>query len=147
MTARRPWGVHRIADMYNPHCESSPDGERWFLAVASPYWGNRLRAAWWVLTGRAHAIEWPEPGDLERAIFTDGVYAGLGEAERSERFEALTVSLPELDEGELPRWTNEDIAMLRAAGAVRFNESFRTEALFYVAHTGARIAKRNRGAA
>jgi hypothetical protein len=34
-----------------------------------PHDENRLRAAWWVLTGRAYAFLWPKPGDLED-IFT-----------------------------------------------------------------------------
>lgn len=141
----RPWGVHTLASIFNPHCESSPDGERWYMAVASPYWGGRLRAAWWVLTGRAFALQWPEPGDLERAIYDDCCYGGgIGESERRKRFEALAADLPTLTAEDIPMWTDEDIALLRAAGAVRFDELFRTEALFYVASTGARIAKRNR---
>lgn len=47
-----------------------PDG-RWVRAVPVPYPTvglERLRAAWWVLTGRAHAVVWPEAGDLEIAL-------------------------------------------------------------------------------
>ncbi len=143
--AKGYWGVHRIGSIYSPHCESGmPDG-RWALAVASPFWGSRIRAAWEVFRGRAHALRWPVPGELEEAIYDGCCYGGgVGEAERRKRFEALSADLPALDEGELPTWTERDIALLRAAGAVRFNELFRTEALFYVASTGARIAKRNR---
>lgn len=67
--SKRPWGVHRLANIFSPHVSSSPDGRRWFKAVASPYHGNRIQAAWWVLTGRAYALIWPKPGDLE-AIFS-----------------------------------------------------------------------------
>jgi hypothetical protein len=64
----RPWGVHAISSIYDPHIQAGlPDG-RWVAAVAVPYPCNaieRIRAAWWVLTGKAHAFVWPEPGDLE----------------------------------------------------------------------------------
>lgn len=68
----RPWGVGTLRDMVAPEGVSVglPDG-RWFRAVPEPYEGNlveRLRAAWWVLRGDAHAVVWPEPGDLERAM-------------------------------------------------------------------------------
>jgi hypothetical protein len=36
--------------------------------VAEPYTAGSLKAAWWVLTGKAYAFEWPKPGDLEKAI-------------------------------------------------------------------------------
>lgn len=66
-----PWGVHRISDIYSHGNQAGlPDG-RYVAAVAEPYWCNgleRIRAAWWVLTGRAVAFRWPEPGDLERAF-------------------------------------------------------------------------------
>ena len=29
---------------------------------------SRLKAAWTVLCGHAYAVEWPEPGDLEKAL-------------------------------------------------------------------------------
>jgi hypothetical protein len=64
----RPWGIQTIGDMYAPGCHAGmPDG-RWVAAVGVPYYTmgfERLRAAWWVLTGRAHAVIWPEAGDLE----------------------------------------------------------------------------------
>lgn len=69
-----PFGVHTIGSIYRHGVQASlpryhpQQPERWGLAVAEPYTGNRLVAAWWVLTGRAHALRWPEPGDLEAAI-------------------------------------------------------------------------------
>src|SRR5574337_1715097 len=61
----RPWGVHCIGDIYHPDAQAGlPDG-RWVAAVSEPYTGNRLQAAWWILTGRAFAMLWPKAGDLE----------------------------------------------------------------------------------
>jgi hypothetical protein len=37
-------------------------------AVPEPNSGNRWRAAWAVLTGRAYAISWPKAGELEKAL-------------------------------------------------------------------------------
>jgi hypothetical protein len=65
-----PWGVHRLRRIFaDPRsCQAGlPDG-RYVTAVAMPYVGTpleRLRVAWWVFTGRAHAILWPEAGELE----------------------------------------------------------------------------------
>ena len=68
---QRPWGVQAIGDMYSRGVSAGlPDG-RWVAAVAVPYPCNvieRVRAAWWVLTGRAHALVWPKAGDLEDAF-------------------------------------------------------------------------------
>jgi hypothetical protein len=44
------------------------EGTKYALAVAEPYTDGRLKAAWWVLTGKAYAFEWPKAGDLEAAI-------------------------------------------------------------------------------
>lgn len=64
----RPWGVSALHDIYHPDVGAGlPDG-RWVAAVAERYPTNlfeRLRAAGWVLTGRADAFIWPKPGDLE----------------------------------------------------------------------------------
>lgn len=64
----RPWGIQAIQDMYSEGVDAGlPDG-RYVAAVAEPYSLNvieRVRAAWWVLTGRAHAMVWPKAGDLE----------------------------------------------------------------------------------
>jgi hypothetical protein len=48
-----------------------PDG-RYVRAVPEPYYvlgiRERLTVAWWVMTHRAFAVQWPKPGDLEKAI-------------------------------------------------------------------------------
>lgn len=63
-----PFGIHAIFSMYSGGVETIlPDGRR-VRAVLKPYPGNRLRAAWWVLTGRAYALRWPKPGELELAL-------------------------------------------------------------------------------
>lgn len=68
---QRPWGIEAISNIYHPGTQAGlPDG-RWVAAVAVPYPTNiyeRVRAAWWVLTGRAVAFVWPKAGDLEAAI-------------------------------------------------------------------------------
>jgi hypothetical protein len=67
--------VHRLSDIYSPHASAGlPDG-RYVAAVAEPYTGGRLRAAWAVLTGRAYAFEWPKAGDLENLMARRGIDA------------------------------------------------------------------------
>lgn len=72
----RPWGVHTINDMIAPKSVAIglPDG-RWVRAVPEPYYVlgllERLTAAWWVMTHRAFAVQWPQPGDLERVLEGD----------------------------------------------------------------------------
>lgn len=93
-TLSRPWGVHRVGDIYAPGVSSgTPDGT-YARAVAMPYSGNRIRAAWWVLTGRAYAFLWPEAGDLEAAL-------GLELQRRGGREQAVS---PEAIEQNLKRW-------------------------------------------
>lgn len=71
--ARRPWGIHTIGSMIAPKSVAAglPDG-RWVRAVPEPYYvlgiRERLTVAWWVMTHRAFAVQWPKPGDLEKAI-------------------------------------------------------------------------------
>lgn len=66
----RPYGVHTIHSVTQPgtQCEFAPGA--WGPVVAEPYDGNRLVAAWWVLTGRAYAMIWPTSGELNAAIGT-----------------------------------------------------------------------------
>lgn len=73
MTEPTPWGIHRIGDIYDPEIQFSADGKTWHLAVAEPYTGNKLKAAWWVLTGKAYAFKWPKPGDLEKVLGPDTI--------------------------------------------------------------------------
>jgi hypothetical protein len=75
-----PWGINRLRNMVagpgiTTHAimptERGTMRGREVRAVPEPYHTmgfERLRAAWWVLTGRAHAIVWPEPGELEAAM-------------------------------------------------------------------------------
>jgi hypothetical protein len=75
MAEALPWFVNRIERIYSPQVHSGMADGRYVLAVAQPYWPmglERLRAAWWVFTGRAHAFRWPEPGDLESALNNNG---------------------------------------------------------------------------
>lgn len=68
----RPWSVHTLSSMFSPNVHAGlPDG-RWVHAVGEPYTADRLRAAWWVLTGRAFAMQWPQAGELETAIGLPG---------------------------------------------------------------------------
>jgi hypothetical protein len=63
------WGIHRLADMIgSKDCQTGLLDGRWVRAVPLPFSGNRFGAAWHVLTGNAYAIQWPEAGDLEKAL-------------------------------------------------------------------------------
>lgn len=66
-----PWHIHTIHNVFAAGCGAAlPDG-RYVHAVALPYQPGpvgRLRAGWWVITGRAHAFIWPKPGDLEDTL-------------------------------------------------------------------------------
>jgi hypothetical protein len=73
MTQRlnRPWGINTITDMYPSEVFHGLPNGRYVRAVAEHYHCNifqRIRAAWWVFTGRAQAVVWPEPGDLEKCF-------------------------------------------------------------------------------
>lgn len=67
-----PYGINRIGNMVASFGNETRTAEgRWVRCVPVPYSGNvfeRLRAAWWVLTGRAEAVIWPEPGEIEAAL-------------------------------------------------------------------------------
>ena len=69
MTDRiRPWGVHSIHSMVAPGNQSKLSSGLWGWSVAMPYTGNRIVAAWWVLTGRAYAIVWPTHDEFNAAL-------------------------------------------------------------------------------
>lgn len=76
-----PWYIHTIDRIFSGKgCQSSYEElrvnekgtlqrvTRYGCAVCEPYTAGRIQAAWWVLTGRAYALKWPQPGDLEAAI-------------------------------------------------------------------------------
>lgn len=63
-----PWYIHTIGRIYSDDVWAQVDRAAWARAVAEPYTAGRLKAAWWVLTGRAFAFAWPKPGDLEDAL-------------------------------------------------------------------------------
>jgi len=70
-----PYGVNRLHNIFARRDQVSaglPDG-RYVTAVCEPYdsFPSRVRAAWWVVTGRAHALVWPEAGELELALYPD----------------------------------------------------------------------------
>jgi len=64
--------IQRLRDMIGSRdCSAGlPDG-RYVRAVPLP-WNYRsrfnFRDAWAVFMGRAHAVKWPEPGELEDAL-------------------------------------------------------------------------------
>lgn len=64
--------VYRIADMIgNKNTEAGPPNGPFYRAVPSPFHGGiscRIRGAWEVLRGTAYATDWPERGDLEKAL-------------------------------------------------------------------------------
>lgn len=66
---KRPWGINTIGDMYPFEVHTTTPEGRPVRAVAEHYHCNvieRVRAAWWVVTGRAQAVVWPVSGDLEK---------------------------------------------------------------------------------
>lgn len=63
-----PWFIHTLGRIYSPGVAAGlPDGS-WVYAVAEPYTAGSIKAAWWVLTGRAYALAWPKAGDVEDAL-------------------------------------------------------------------------------
>lgn len=65
-----PWGVNRLSNMISRTVQTQYKGQI-FRAVPTPYrknWLESLRASWWVLTGRAEAVIWPGPSELEQAL-------------------------------------------------------------------------------
>lgn len=62
-------GIHRLSDMIgSSDVGASEDGRNYYRAVPLPFYGDRLRAAWFVLTGKAYAVHWPELGEIEKAL-------------------------------------------------------------------------------
>ena len=104
----RPWGVHEITDMYPFYVETTDKNGRPVRAVAMAYSCNmfeRVRSAWWVLTGRAEAVIWPEPGDLEKifpAFWDDGGFEEV-EPHHGMRSVELVESTIDRDKGRTAR--------------------------------------------
>lgn len=81
MTAKLPWCIHHIGRIYHPNGPETPvittsktgrSVRMWSRAIPEPYPATifeRFRAAWWVLTGRAVAMMWPKPGEIEHALW------------------------------------------------------------------------------
>ena len=63
--------IHRLMNIgYDRSCSTRTD-TGWMMAVPLPFYGglfDRMRDAWAVLTGRAYAFHWPQPGEYERAV-------------------------------------------------------------------------------
>ena len=67
----RPYGVQAIGDIYGPNAYVElPDGRVVAACGGTHACGplDRLRAAWWVLSGRAVALVWPREGEVEAAL-------------------------------------------------------------------------------
>lgn len=67
-----PWGVHTFASMIGgADTATHLHNGQIVRAVPLPYQSSfieRMQAAWWVLTGKAEAVIWPKPGQLEWAL-------------------------------------------------------------------------------
>jgi hypothetical protein len=68
----RPWGVNSLDDMIgSPSVQSSKAQLGWFRAIPSPYrksFREAVRAAWWVIRGKAEAVVWPTGGEIDRHL-------------------------------------------------------------------------------
>lgn len=71
-----PFYIHRIDSIYHAGVSTTallPTDHGTLKnaavrAVGEPYRAGNIKAAWWVLTGRAFAFKWPKAGDLEKAL-------------------------------------------------------------------------------
>lgn len=63
-----PYYIHTLRRMFSVNVQTRSADGRCVLAVAEPYTAGSLWAAWEVLCGRAFAIKWPEPGELEEVL-------------------------------------------------------------------------------
>jgi hypothetical protein len=68
-------GLFELRDMVGSHDGPFTMGSKgWVRAVPVPFWWglpSRIRQAWAVITGRAHPVRWPKPGELEAALGED----------------------------------------------------------------------------
>lgn len=69
--------IYRVRDMFaRPGCDAAIEvytergtvKQAWVRAVVHPFYGERLRSALAVLFGKAYAVKWPEPGELEETL-------------------------------------------------------------------------------
>lgn len=60
--------IHTIDTLYDASVQTRLTDGRWVLAPSLPYFGNVLRAAWAVLTGKAVALRYPVAGELEAML-------------------------------------------------------------------------------
>lgn len=63
--------IHRLKDLIGPASEVSACGRVPPDPVPAGVFG-RLRDAWAVVCGRAFAVAWPKPGELEEALGSSG---------------------------------------------------------------------------
>lgn len=67
--------IHQLRDMISGPGTQAQTPRGWASAVPLPFYGgllDRCRDAWAVLTTRAYAVRWPEPGELEDACWPNG---------------------------------------------------------------------------
>lgn len=65
-----PYGVNRMGNMISSNAYTKHNSVM-VRSVPTPYRKNMVetvRAAWWVLTGKAEAVVWPKPGELESSL-------------------------------------------------------------------------------
>lgn len=71
----RPWGIHVIGSMMGSADVQTLNGQLgWVRAIPTPYHKNlieTIRAAWWVLTGKAEAVVWPKHGEIDLLLASE----------------------------------------------------------------------------
>jgi hypothetical protein len=64
--------IHRLAHLVGSKTVyTSEEKGKWVRAVPEPFYGgllDRLRDAYHIVTGKAYAVYWPKPGELEKAL-------------------------------------------------------------------------------
>lgn len=64
--------IHTLQNMIgNQNTKTRDDNGNYVRAVPLPFHGGiiqRLVSAWWVVVGKAYAVQWPKPGELEKLI-------------------------------------------------------------------------------
>lgn len=89
----RPWGIHMLRDVLgNSNCRAGHPTFGEVRSIPLPYTANRWTAAWWVLTGRAYALQWPENGDLEVILGVPVPKERLQNEATTDKVDLVTVS-------------------------------------------------------